>query len=99
LPQLANGGTLVTEVGGDPLLFLALDGTPYAYRPACPGCHGSLDGAALAGAELSCPGCGHRYDTHRAGRCLDEPRLHLDPVPLLVGEDGLVRVALGAVAA
>jgi hypothetical protein len=32
----------------------------------------------------------------RAGRCLDLPQLHLEPVPLLTDPDGLVRVALAA---
>ena len=38
------------------------------------------------------------YDALRAGRCLDAPQLHLEPVPLLVGDDGLVKVALTAAA-
>lgn len=102
LPQLSSGGLLLKEVAGESVLFLRLpDGTPYAYRPECPGCAGSLqDGtlqhAGLVGAELACPSCGHRYDVVRAGRCLDAPDLHLEPVPLLVDESGLVRVALQA---
>jgi Fe-S cluster biogenesis protein NfuA/nitrite reductase/ring-hydroxylating ferredoxin subunit len=101
-PLLSGGGLLLKEVAGEPVLFLRLsDGTPYAYRPECPGCHGSLEdgsltGAGLVGAELTCPGCGHRYDVVRAGRCLDAPELYLEPVPLLVDEAGLVRVAIQA---
>ena len=100
LPQLAGGGTLLKEIIGERVLFLRLgDGTTYAYRPECPGCagsleHGLLDSAGLVGAELTCPGCGHRYDVVRAGRCVDAPELHLEPVPLLVDDAGLVRVAL-----
>ncbi|MDQ3608462.1 MAG: NifU family protein [Actinomycetota bacterium] len=95
LPQLSSGGTLLKEVGGHELLFLRLDGASYAYRPRCPGCEGSLEGAPLTGAELICPACGHRYDARRAGRCLDQPQLHLEPVPLLTDDSGLVRVAVG----
>lgn len=95
LPQLSSGGTLLKEVGGHELLFLRLDGASYAYRPRCPGCEGSLEGAPLIGAELACPACGHRYDARRAGRCLDQPQLHLEPVPLLTDDSGLVRVAVG----
>ena len=95
LPQLSGGGTLLKEVGGQELLFLRLEGASYAYRPRCPGCEASLEGAPLTGAELACPACGHRYDARRAGRCLDQPQLHLEPVPLLTDDTGLVRVAVG----
>jgi Fe-S cluster biogenesis protein NfuA/nitrite reductase/ring-hydroxylating ferredoxin subunit len=100
LPQLAGGGTLLKQIAGERVLFLRLgDGATYAYRPDCPGCEGSLEHASLApaglvGAELTCPSCGHRYDVVRAGRCLDAPDLQLEPVPLLVDDAGLVRVAL-----
>ncbi|HEX4189133.1 MAG TPA: NifU family protein [Solirubrobacteraceae bacterium] len=94
MPELANGGALVKPIGGQPILFLKLDGRLYGYRPRCPACEQSLSGAALEGVELSCPGCGVRYDAMRAGRCLDRPQLHLAPVPLLVGDDGLAKVAL-----
>jgi hypothetical protein len=30
----------------------------------------------------------------RAGACIDAPGLHLDPVPLLVDDGGLAKVAL-----
>jgi Fe-S cluster biogenesis protein NfuA/nitrite reductase/ring-hydroxylating ferredoxin subunit len=100
LPMLSAGGTLLREVAGERILFLRLqDGSPYAYRPDCPGCEGSLEGGSLegagqTGAELMCPTCRHRYDVVRAGRCLDAPELHLEPVPLLVDEAGLIRVAV-----
>jgi Fe-S cluster biogenesis protein NfuA/nitrite reductase/ring-hydroxylating ferredoxin subunit len=98
MPELANGGALVKPIGGQPILFLKLDGRLYGYRPLCPACEQSLSGAELDGVELSCPGCGVRYDAMRAGRCLDRPQLHLAPVPLLVGDDGLAKVALAGAA-
>jgi Fe-S cluster biogenesis protein NfuA/nitrite reductase/ring-hydroxylating ferredoxin subunit len=98
MPELANGGALVKPIGGQPILFLKLDGRLYGYRPQCPACEQSLGGAALEGVELSCPACGIRYDALRAGRCLDRPTLHLIPVPLLVGDDGLAKVALAGAA-
>jgi Fe-S cluster biogenesis protein NfuA/nitrite reductase/ring-hydroxylating ferredoxin subunit len=98
LPQLAGGGTLLKEVGGEAILFLRLDGTAYAYRPDCPSCSASLEAAPLEGAELVCPACAHHYDARRAGRCLDAPDLHLEPVPLLTDDAGLVRVAVRAAA-
>jgi Fe-S cluster biogenesis protein NfuA/nitrite reductase/ring-hydroxylating ferredoxin subunit len=102
LPQLAGGGLLLKEVAGERVLFMKLEnGTPYAYRPQCPGCEGSLEGgpleaAGLVGAELQCPGCGLRFDVVRAGRCMDSPELQLEPVPLLVDDAGLIRVAVQA---
>ena len=63
-------------------------------RHLCPGCGESMEGGSLKGAELSCSGCGRRYDVRRAGRCLDSPQLYLEPIPLLVGEGGMVKIAL-----
>jgi Fe-S cluster biogenesis protein NfuA/nitrite reductase/ring-hydroxylating ferredoxin subunit len=94
VPQL-DGAPLTREVAGEELLFLRLDHKLYAYRSACAGCGRSLAGGTLHGTELACPACGHRYDVRRAGRCVDEQPLHLDPVPLLVDEDGRVKLALG----
>jgi Fe-S cluster biogenesis protein NfuA/nitrite reductase/ring-hydroxylating ferredoxin subunit len=86
LPQLSGGGKLLKEVSGEPVLFVKLGDDLYAYRHLCPGCGESLEGGVLEGAELPCSGCSHRYDVRRAGRCLDDPRLHLEPIPLLVSE-------------
>jgi Fe-S cluster biogenesis protein NfuA/nitrite reductase/ring-hydroxylating ferredoxin subunit len=96
LPDLVSGGSLVKKIDGEELLFLRLNGSVYAYRPTCPCCHDSVAGGAVEGTELRCPACGVHFDVMRAGRCLDWPQYHLDPVPLLVDEAGLVRVALGA---
>jgi Fe-S cluster biogenesis protein NfuA/nitrite reductase/ring-hydroxylating ferredoxin subunit len=86
LPQLSGGGTLVKEVSGEPVLFLKLGEDFYAYRHFCPGCGESLERGSLKGAELTCSGCGRSYDARRAGRCVDDPQLHLEPIPLLVSE-------------
>ena len=96
LPELSGGGKIIKDVAGEPLLFLRLEADYFAYRPQCPGCGASLEDAALEAAELSCAECDHVYDARRAGRCLDRPQLHLEPVPLLVGDSGLVKVAVGA---
>ncbi len=93
LLPLRNGETRAMEIGGSPVLFLKLENSVYAYRNDCPGCGESLDRATLSGAELVCPACRHHYDVRRAGRCLNLPDLHLDPVPLLVEAD-TVKIAL-----
>jgi Fe-S cluster biogenesis protein NfuA/nitrite reductase/ring-hydroxylating ferredoxin subunit len=87
LPQLSGGGALLKEVSGEPVFFAKLGDDLYAYRHLCPGCGGSLEEGSLNGDELSCPGCERRYDVRRAGRCVDDPQLHLEPIPLLVNEE------------
>jgi nitrite reductase/ring-hydroxylating ferredoxin subunit len=94
LPELSGGGTLLKPVSGEEVLFIAIEATYYAYRPTCPGCNETLESAVLTGAELACGACGHRFDIRRAGRCLDQPELFLEPLPLLVDDTGLVKVAL-----
>jgi Fe-S cluster biogenesis protein NfuA/nitrite reductase/ring-hydroxylating ferredoxin subunit len=98
MPELQGDRPLLKDVAGESVLFLRLAGTVYAYRPDCPGCGTSLQRGALEATALACADCGNRYDVLRAGRCLDEPQLHLEPLPLLVDESGLVKVALGAAA-
>jgi Fe-S cluster biogenesis protein NfuA/nitrite reductase/ring-hydroxylating ferredoxin subunit len=96
LPQLSGGGLLAKEVSGEPLVFVRLGDDYYAYRDRCPGCGSSLAAGSLEGAELRCPGCGLRFDARRAGRCPEEPEVHLEPVPLLVSEEGIVKIALAS---
>lgn len=98
MPQLSGGGVLLKEVSGESVLFLRPSERIYAYRPECPSCAASLAAGALRANELTCPSCASRFDVLRAGRCLDAPQLHLEPVPLLVDDAGLVTVALGVAA-
>jgi Fe-S cluster biogenesis protein NfuA/nitrite reductase/ring-hydroxylating ferredoxin subunit len=92
--DVPGGGMLAKDVVGERVLFLKLAGNLYAYRDTCPGCGASLEQGELRVADLTCSGCGRRYDARRAGRSLDEASsLHLEPFPLLVGEDGRTKVA------
>jgi nitrite reductase/ring-hydroxylating ferredoxin subunit len=91
--DLSNGAKLSKQVSDEPVLFLKLANNLYAYRDMCPGCGRSLAGGELRVADLTCSGCGRRFDARRAGRSLDDSPLRLEPVPLLVGDDGSVRVA------
>jgi Fe-S cluster biogenesis protein NfuA/nitrite reductase/ring-hydroxylating ferredoxin subunit len=93
LPQLSGGGTLLKEISDEPVLFVKLGDDFYAYRHLCPGCGESMEEGNLNGAELACSGCSHRYDVRQAGRCLDAPQLHLEPIPLLVSEGSIVKIA------
>jgi Fe-S cluster biogenesis protein NfuA/nitrite reductase/ring-hydroxylating ferredoxin subunit len=93
LPELRARSTLVKEVAGTQLLFAALDENLYAYRDRCP-CGSTLEGAPLDNGEMSCPECGRSFDVRRAGRCLEEPQLSLEPVPLLTDDAGIAKVAV-----
>jgi Fe-S cluster biogenesis protein NfuA/nitrite reductase/ring-hydroxylating ferredoxin subunit len=78
---------------GVPVIVCAVRGTLYAYRDACARCGSSLAAGDLAREVLTCPGCGARYDVRLAGKGLDDPGVHLDPLPLLADSQG-VRVAV-----
>ncbi len=95
-PELTSGQSVLRDVEGEPLLFLRLTGSLYAYRPSCPACGESLAEAELREDLLACPGCARRYDVRRAGRSPDGAELQLEPVPLLDDENGGLKVALGA---
>jgi nitrite reductase/ring-hydroxylating ferredoxin subunit len=96
LPELADGGMVVREIGGEAAVLLGVDDDRYAYRAACPGCGAPLGEAKLMRSTLRCAGCGLGFDVRHAGRCLDDGAVHLEPLPLLVGEEGVVRLAVGA---
>lgn len=89
----APTGTEVRSIDGKQVLFTRIGESAYAYRDACPACHSSLGAQALRGTELTCPGCGAVFDAIRAGRCVDQPQLQLEPVPLLEA-GGRVKVAV-----
>lgn len=94
---IPEGAPLLRSVSGELLLLVNLAGTHYAYLPTCPACEGSLGNALVCGTELECSGCGHHYDVVGAGRCLDAPELHLDPVPLLGDNGSGLKVAVSSV--
>ena len=93
-----DGRPAVTVAGGIPIVVCSVRGTLYAYYDACAACGSSLAAGTLAGERLGCPGCGAGYDVRAAGRSLDDPQRHLDPLPLLTDSQG-IRVALPAGAA
>lgn len=82
------------EVDGTPIVVAKVEGSLLAYLDSCPSCKGPIAEAELDEGMLTCPSCARRYFLPRAGRSLDDERLHLGPVPLLASEDQGVRVAL-----
>jgi Fe-S cluster biogenesis protein NfuA/nitrite reductase/ring-hydroxylating ferredoxin subunit len=77
---------------GIAVLVCSVRGTLYAYRDACARCGAAMGDGTLQREELACPGCGARYNVRLAGKSLDDPGQHLDPLPLLADSHG-VRVA------
>lgn len=84
------------EVAGVDLVLCRAGQGLYAYRDACAACGESLVGARLEDVELTCGGCGARYDVAQAGMGLDDGAVHLEPLPLLRRE-GRFEVAVPAV--
>ncbi len=93
LDGLGEGSLASIEVEDTKLIVAMVEGSMLAYLDACPSCDAPLSGGELSEGVLACPGCERRYFLPRAGRSLDDERLHLGPVPLL-GSDGRIRVAL-----
>jgi Fe-S cluster biogenesis protein NfuA len=84
---------VTASAAGTSVLVCSVRGTLYAYRDACAACGSSLAGGTLERELLTCPACAARYDVRLAGKALDDPAAHLDPLPLLADSRG-VRVAL-----
>jgi Fe-S cluster biogenesis protein NfuA/nitrite reductase/ring-hydroxylating ferredoxin subunit len=88
---LESGAVTHFTAGEVPVLACRIGADLFAFLDRCARCDRSLKGAALArrlggasgDAVLRCPGCHAHYDVRRAGACLDEDGLHLDPLPVL----------------
>ncbi|MDJ0462605.1 NifU family protein [Streptomyces sp. H27-C3] len=91
LNALPSGGVVRVTAGGVKVLACRIGADLFAFRDWCAQCDLPLEGAALArrlggasgDAVLRCPACRAHYDVRRAGACLEEEGLHLDPLPLL----------------
>jgi len=88
------GKVMGADLSGFKLLVANVDGTMLAYKDTCAGCGSPISGGELIEGILSCPSCARKFFLPRAGRSLDEERLHLVPIPLLYDENVGVRVAL-----
>jgi Fe-S cluster biogenesis protein NfuA/nitrite reductase/ring-hydroxylating ferredoxin subunit len=82
------------SAAGMPVVVCSVRGTLYAYRDGCASCGSSLADGQLEREILTCS-CGSAYDVRAAGRGIDDPTLHLEPLPLLTDSQG-VRVAIPA---
>jgi Fe-S cluster biogenesis protein NfuA/nitrite reductase/ring-hydroxylating ferredoxin subunit len=102
LDELPVGGMVRMTVAGLDVLICRLLSGVYAYRDACARCGADFEGAlpqrapsSPGSAVLSCRSCSAHYDIRRAGAEVDDPSLHLEPVPLLE-RDGILEIAVRA---
>lgn len=106
LTDLPDGEVAGFLAGQAPLIGCRVGSDFYAFLDRCGRCSAGLAGASLgrllggaAGdAALRCPTCGAHFAVRRAGACLEQPELHLDPLPLLVSQ-GVATVAVPSEAA
>jgi Fe-S cluster biogenesis protein NfuA/nitrite reductase/ring-hydroxylating ferredoxin subunit len=97
LSTLAPGDVVLATAGQTAVLACRIGSELFAFVDRCGRCEASLAGAALArrlggavgDAVLRCPACAARYEVRRAGRCLDDETLHLDPLPLITSHDSI----------
>ena len=88
-------------VAGVEVLTCRIGPDVYAFVDRCPRCTHSMPGASLqralaapvGGGLLRCPHCRSHFDVRKAGACLEDKALHLDPLPLLL-RDGVPSVAV-----
>jgi Fe-S cluster biogenesis protein NfuA/nitrite reductase/ring-hydroxylating ferredoxin subunit len=101
LSNLADGAVAGFLVGETSIVGCRIGADLYAFLDRCGRCAGSLAtaslgrllGSAIGDGALCCPACGGHFAVRRAGACLEEPELHLDPLPLLPSQ-GIATVAL-----
>lgn len=91
--EIPENSLRVVIAGDINLLLCNVAGTIYAAPNACPHRRLSLEGAMLEGSVLTCCWHGYQYDLRHGGRCLNDPSVKLEPLPVSV-EGGVVRVAL-----
>jgi len=93
LDVLPNGAMKAVEIPGLNLIVCRVNKRLYAYKNLCPACDRSFSNGTLEHNIIGCQ-LGHCYDVQLAGKCTDDPAIHLDPFPLLE-ENGIVKIAVG----
>jgi Fe-S cluster biogenesis protein NfuA/nitrite reductase/ring-hydroxylating ferredoxin subunit len=101
LSDLGDGAVSGFSVGETSIVGCRIGADRYAFLDRCGRCAASLAtasldrllGGAIGDGALRCPACGAHFAVRRAGACLEEPELHLDPLPLLLSQ-GVATVAL-----
>jgi Fe-S cluster biogenesis protein NfuA/nitrite reductase/ring-hydroxylating ferredoxin subunit len=104
--DLRDGEVARFLAGQAPIVGCRVGSDLYAFLDRCGRCQSSLAGASLGRLLGGVAGdralryhtCGSHFAVRRAGACIEQPELHLDPLPLLV-RDGLATVAVPSEAA
>jgi nitrite reductase/ring-hydroxylating ferredoxin subunit/Fe-S cluster biogenesis protein NfuA len=91
--QIPDNGLRVVETGGINLLLCNVAGTIYTFQNACAVGNLPLDESLLEEGVLTCPCHGYQFDVRQKGRCLTDPNLRLESLPMKV-ENEVVKVAL-----
>ncbi len=99
--EMPSGVAAGVQVAGLDVIICKVGSTTYAYQAPCGACGASLAGAAIErllgsgprSAVLTCPACRSHFSVQEAGKGLDDPDVHLDPLPLLE-RDGVIEVAV-----
>ena len=91
--QVPDNNLRVVETGGINLFLCNVAGTIYAFQNHCAEGDSPLDASTLEDGILTCPCHALRFDVRQKGRCLTDPNLRLESLPLKV-ENEIVKVAL-----
>jgi nitrite reductase/ring-hydroxylating ferredoxin subunit/Fe-S cluster biogenesis protein NfuA len=75
------------------VLLCNVAGTIYAFQNRCAHQNLSLENGILEGGVLTCPWHGYQFDVRQKGKCLTDPTLKLESLPMKV-ENDVVKVAL-----
>jgi nitrite reductase/ring-hydroxylating ferredoxin subunit len=75
--DLPPGRGVAVRVETGAIALFNIGGTVHAIDASCARCGSIIATGALRGAEVTCPGCGWRYDV-RTGRSTQVSRLRLD---------------------
>lgn len=104
LVSLASGAVAHLVVGQTAVVACRAGNDLFAFADRCGRCGEPLNGATITrrlgggpdAAVLTCAACRAHFEVRRAGACIEDDALHLDPLPLLA--DGLT-VSIAAPAA
>ncbi len=91
--QVPDNKLRVVETGGINLLLCNVAGTIYVFQNHCAEGNLPLDESILEDGILTCSCHGYQFDARQKGRCLSDPDLRLEALPMRV-ENEIVKVAL-----